>query len=604
MASVAASHFKSKVAIIGSGPAGFYTADHLLRTKNVLVDMYEKLPVPYGLIRFGIAPDHADAKNVIHKFEKLAEDPNFRFIGNVSLNKDIHLPELRQAYDSVIISTGATHEKFLGLPNERETKGVFSAQEFVHWFNGYPDYQFKNLDLEGTDTVAVVGQGNVALDLARMLVTPVDLLRKTDTPEHVLESLAKSRIKNVHLIGRRGPLQVACTAKELREMMHLPTVKFHMDSQTLKDAITESEAHLKAYPRPKKRLLDIFSYGLSNPPPTTEKIWSMQFKLTPTELLTANKQLVGLRLAKNILVGTPPAISAKKTEETVDIPCGILIRSIGYKAVPIDGLPFDETSGVVPNDDGRVLDGDASTTSIGNQMPGLYVAGWLKRGPVGVIAATMYDAFETADSLLADIQTAPQSSKPGFDHINDLLRARCVRSVDFKDWKKIDEEEVRRGDALGKPREKILGVPDKLKFVFKATYQHSRNLAFFVTIYKSLMLLQRVIKGKEDGADPFVAGLIGGYIIFGEDNNINQQIVLYLFSRISMGLAKLAVKKEIIPQPAHAFPVFAAVTWGIVMWLFRQERDVLQGSLQASMQYLYNDSEVFSNFRNWLWHNR
>ncbi|KND01113.1 NADPH-adrenodoxin reductase [Spizellomyces punctatus DAOM BR117] len=453
------------IGMVGSGPAGFYTAQHLLRNlPNVKIDMYEALPVPYGLVRFGVAPDHPEVKNVIHKFETIAQDPRFRFIGNVRIGHDLDLAELKPRYDALILSYGASQDQRLGLPDEDAIPNVFSARAFVGWYNGLPEHRDLNPDLESSDTAVVIGQGNVALDVARVLLMPLDELAKTDITEHALEALRRSKIRHVHLIGRRGPLQASFTAKELREMIALPDTKLHLDVPLLQSQMEAGSAILSKE-RPRRRLMELLLKGATNPlsnTSPTSKSWSLKFLSSPIHLVTnpTTQALEGLQLEKNRLEGPLNAPRAVGTGEIEEIPCGLLLRSIGYKSVPLQGLPFDSKRGMIPNVRGKVQNEDSFTS-------GIYVAGWLKRGPTGVIAATMYDAIETADTIINDIQKGELQPRigptvpPGFKGLESMLRARGVKVVDFHAWKKIDEVEVAEGTPKGKPREKVVEV-DKM----------------------------------------------------------------------------------------------------------------------------------------------
>ncbi|KAJ3171337.1 hypothetical protein HDU87_008363 [Geranomyces variabilis] len=448
------------IGIIGSGPAGFYTAQHLLKNlSHAKIDMYESLPIPYGLARFGVSPDHPEVKNVIHKFASIAEDSRFRFVGNVTVGRDVPFSKLASCYDAVVLSYGAAEDRKLGLPNEESTKNVFAARAFVGWYNGIPEYAGLEPDLTSSDTAVIAGQGNVALDVARTLLTPPDVLAKTDITEHALEALRKSKIRHVHLLGRRGPLQIAFTAKELREMIALPDTKLDVDINVVKEQVS-ADAEALATDRQRRRLMELLVQGATKKfDSPTARTWSLKFMRSPAGLVQSqNGSLAAVQLEKNRLEGSLQNPKAVGTGEVEELPAGLLIRSIGYKSVRLfDEVPFDPKRSLIPNVKGRVVDGDAP-------VPGLYVSGWLKRGPSGVIAATMYCAIETATAIVEGLQaghfaTRVASRGPGgFDALEPLLKAKGVDPVSFSDWKHIDRVETELGAKRGKPREKLVDV--------------------------------------------------------------------------------------------------------------------------------------------------
>ncbi|OZJ02810.1 hypothetical protein BZG36_04272 [Bifiguratus adelaidae] len=344
-----------RLAVIGSGPAGFYTASRVLKdVEDVQVDMYEALPVPHGLVRFGVAPDHPEVK---HKFDEVATDPRFGFIGNATIGKDFTLEDLKSHYDGIVLAYGASEDRRLGIENE-DTPGVFSARAFVGWYNGLPIHRDLEPDLTRTDTAVIIGQGNVALDIGRILLSPVDMLRKTDITEYALEALSKSRIKRVHIVGRRGPLQVAFTAKELREMMTLPDVGFDTDYELLSSQLAAG-SDLMSRNRALKRLMGILEKGSKTPFDTASKSWSLQFLRSPTKIHSGpDGRVSGITYELNQLQGPPEKAKAVGTGQFEDQACGLVFRSIGYKSIALEGLPFNQQSGTVPNEYGKVGDGD------------------------------------------------------------------------------------------------------------------------------------------------------------------------------------------------------------------------------------------------------
>ncbi|XP_054913652.1 NADPH:adrenodoxin oxidoreductase, mitochondrial [Poeciliopsis prolifica] len=450
-----------KVCIVGSGPAGFYTAQHLIKARqDVEVDIYERLPVPFGLVRFGVAPDHPEVKNVINTFTQTAKHSRCSFYGNVNVGKDVTVGELQGAYHAIVLSYGAEGNRTMGVPGE-DLPGVYSAKDFVGWYNGLPSCRELKPDLS-CETAVILGQGNVALDVARILLSPLDILKKTDITQPALEALAESRVRKVLIVGRRGPMQVACTIKELREMVNLPGTRPEMVTADF-DGVSEA---LKGVPRPRKRLTELLLKTALDAPGDKElerrrnaaKVWGFRFYRSPTEILAdpGRSRTAGIRLAVNRLEGSGDAARAVLTGEVEDVSCGLVISSIGYKSLPIDpSVPFDSRRAVVPNSVGRV-----------HQAAGLYCSGWLKTGPTGVIATTMNNSFDTARSLLEDMDSGAldvSAAKPGSQAVSSLLEERGVKPVTFSDWEKIDSLETRRGEACGKPREKLLSVEEMLK---------------------------------------------------------------------------------------------------------------------------------------------
>ncbi|XP_018515872.1 NADPH:adrenodoxin oxidoreductase, mitochondrial [Lates calcarifer] len=450
-----------KVCIVGGGPAGFYTAQHLIKARqDVEVDIYERLPVPFGLVRFGVAPDHPEVKNVINTFTQTAKHTRCSFYGNVNVGKDVSVEELQRAYHAVVLSYGAEGNRSIGVPGE-ELTGVYSAKDFVGWYNGLPSCRELSPDLS-CETAVILGQGNVALDVARVLLSPLDILKKTDITQPALEALTGSQVRRVLIVGRRGPMQVACTIKELREMVNLPDTRPEMVVSDF-EGVTEA---LKDLPRPRKRLTELLLKTALETPGEKEqerrnkasRTWGFRFFRSPVEVLAdpERSRTAGVRLAVNKLEGSGERARAVLTGEVEDVTCGLVISSIGYKSLPIDpSVPFDSSKAIVPNTMGRV-----------QQASGLYCSGWLKTGPTGVIATTMNNSFDTARSLLEDMDSGTvdvSAAKSGSHIISSLLEERGVKPVTFSDWEKIDNVEMRRGEAIGKPREKLLTVEEMLR---------------------------------------------------------------------------------------------------------------------------------------------
>ncbi|XP_028424127.1 NADPH:adrenodoxin oxidoreductase, mitochondrial isoform X2 [Perca flavescens] len=451
-----------KVCIVGSGPAAFYTAQSLIKARqDVEVDLYERLPVPFGLVRFGVAPDHPEVKNVINTFTQTAKHPRCSFYGNVNVGKDVSVKELQQAYHAVVLSYGAEGNRSMGVPGE-DLAGVYSAKDFVGWYNGLPSCRELSPDLS-CETAVILGQGNVALDVARVLLSPIDIL-KTDITQPALEALAESQVRRVLVVGRRGPMQVACTIKELREMVNLPNTRPDMVAADF-EGVTEA---LKDLPRPRKRLTELMLKTAVEVPGEKEKrnkasrFWGLRFFRSPIEILADpdTNRTAGIRLGVNKLEGSGEGARAVLTGEVEDVTCGLVISSIGYKSIPIDpSVPFDSRKAIVPNNMGRI-----------EQAAGLYCSGWLKTGPTGVIATTMNNSFDTARSMVEDMDSGTldvSTARTGSQSICALLGKRGVKPVTFSDWEKIDIVEMRRGEATGKPREKLLTVEEMLQVARK-----------------------------------------------------------------------------------------------------------------------------------------
>lgn len=447
------SNLKPKICVVGAGPAGFYATQHLVKNiPNVRVDILEKLPVPFGLVRFGVAPDHPEVKNVINTFTKTGDNPNVNFLGNVHFGRDVSLKELQSLYDVVLLTYGADENRLINIPGE-DLANVISARKIVGWYNGNPADSDLKIDLSG-GSCAIIGQGNVAIDVARILLTPIDLLRATDITQHALETLSTSKVKEVHLIGRRGPLQAAFTIKELREVIKLPNCSTYLTESDFA-GIAELLPNLT---RPRKRITELMLTTLKTPQKSTAKKFIPTFFKSPIELLgNSNAQVQQVILGLNQIDKSNKDFSkhsAKLTEARETLGCDLLVSSIGYKSIQMDSnLPFNSKQGVVQNDNGKISDK-------------LYSCGWLATGPTGVILNTMSSSFATADLICQDLKTTGASAdKPGFDMLEKILKDRNVQLVSWKQWKKIDEVEVSQGKKLGKPREKIIDVNKMLDVV-------------------------------------------------------------------------------------------------------------------------------------------
>ncbi len=445
-----------RVAIVGSGPSAFYAADDLLKQKlNIKVDMFEKLPVPFGLVRYGVAPDHAKIKNVTKVFEKTAEHPNFSFFGNVTVGKNITVFELQKFYDAIIFAYGAESDRHLGIPGE-DLVGSYTATEFVAWYNGHPDFQDHHFDFSH-EVAVIIGQGNVAMDVARILCKTPDELKKTDISQHTLEVLAESKIKEVHVYGRRGPAQASFTAPEIKEMGELADCYPLIDPQDLE----LNEASLKEIEdvsfAAKKKNVEILKHFTTITPNGRNRKFVLHFKRSPIEIIGKGR-VQKARFEINRLVGEMGKQKVRGTGKFEEIDCGVLFRSVGYLGIPIKGLPFSANAGVVPNQAGRVMDSEEIYS-------GWYVAGWIKRGASGIIGTNKPCAEETVNSLIEDLDQLNPCEIPDTAQVVKFLKDREVKVVSFADWKKIDAAEIERGVKLGKTREKFARVTGMLSAI-------------------------------------------------------------------------------------------------------------------------------------------
>jgi len=447
------SHRPLRIAIVGSGPSGFYAAEALFASRvSIKVDMFDRLPTPFGLVRYGVAPDHYKIKNVTKIYEKIASHPNFSFLGNVTVGRDITIAELQQFYDTIIFACGAETDKKLGIPGE-DLPGSYTATEFVAWYNGHPDYRNRKFDLSH-EVAVVVGQGNVAMDVSRILCKSVDELRETDIAGYALDALATSKIKQVHLIGRRGPVQAAFTPVEIKEFGKLKDCDPFVDKADLK-INAQSHAELGDSDNMLRlRNWDILQEFAFLPPSKKPKRFVIQFLKSPVELIGKDR-VEKVVFERNKLEGRADHQKAKGNGEKEELACGLFFRSVGYRGVPIPGISFSDERGIFQNHEGRIINGDKIAK-------GFYAVGWIKRGPSGVIGTNKPDSAMTVQNLLNDIPHLNPCAKPDSQAVQSLLQSRKVRVVSFTDWKKIDAAEIERGKALGKPREKFVSIEEML----------------------------------------------------------------------------------------------------------------------------------------------
>jgi ferredoxin--NADP+ reductase len=441
-----------RVAVVGSGPSGFYAAEALLASgQDVEIDILERLPVPYGLVRFGVAPDHPKLKSVIAVFAQIAADPRVRFFGNVALGREVSAAELQAAYDAVVVACGAVADRRLGVAGE-DLPGVHAASDFVGWYNGSPAHAQLEFDLS-QEVAVVIGQGNVAVDVCRILARPVDELRRTDIAQHALDALAGSRVREIHLIGRRGPVQAKFTPKELRELGTLPGWQPRLAPEALEIGPTcQREASLPSVVHAAK-IVEILR-GFAARPPQGARSLHFHFLRAPAAFKGVAR-VEGIVLDEQRLAGEAGAQSAAATGWQHELQAGLVFRSVGYRGTPLPGLPFDARAGVIPNAQGRILG------ATGQPLPGWYVSGWIKRGPTGVIGTNRADSLETVAGLLQDLAGA-KPDRPGRQALTALLAGRAHRVVDFAGWQAIERAEQLRGQALDKPAEKFVRVDEML----------------------------------------------------------------------------------------------------------------------------------------------
>jgi ferredoxin--NADP+ reductase len=443
-----------RVAIIGSGPAGFYTAEKLFKRTDltVQVDMYDRLPVPFGLVRFGVAPDHEKIKNVTRVYEKTASNPNFRFYGNVDVGTDLTLNDLRQHYHQICYCTGAQTDRRMGIPGE-DLERSHPATEFVAWYNGHPDFRDHEFDLS-VERVAVVGVGNVAADVARILCRTREELQTTDIADHALEALSNSNVKEVYILGRRGPAQAAFTNPEVKELGELAGADVDVLSEEVQlDALSQrsvEESGDKSLPKKIQILQSYVGRGSTGKPRTL----TLRFLVSPVELHDDGSGGVkGMRIVRNELyVSDDGSLRPRHTDRFEEIDVDMVFRSVGYRGVPLPGLPFHDRWGIIPNEGGRVVDLDTN-----EPVKGIYVAGWIKRGPSGIIGTNKPDAGETVDLMMEDLAAGallnPADADPGA--VDRLVRSGQPDCVSWEDWKRIQEIEEAKGNEQGRPRVKL-----------------------------------------------------------------------------------------------------------------------------------------------------
>jgi ferredoxin/flavodoxin---NADP+ reductase len=447
-----------RVAVIGAGPAGFYAAEHLLRRDGVAVavDLFDKLPTPFGLVRAGVAPDHPKIKSVIRVYERTAAREGFRFFGGVEVGRHVSAAELGRRYHAVVYAYGTEADRRLEIPGE-DLPGSHAATEFVAWYNGHPDFAEREFDLSHHRAM-VIGNGNVATDVARMLALTREELECTDTADHAIEPLASSGVREIVILGRRGPAQAAFTNPELRELGEMADADIVVDPREceLDDVSREWLASDEASPT-NRRNVEIFTGFARREPDGKRKRIVIKFLRSPVEIQGGGR-VERVILARNELYrDESDAVRARDTGERETLECGLILRSIGYRGVAVEGLPFDERRGTIANRGGRVIDPET-----GEHMPGHYVVGWIKRGPSGVIGTNKKDAQETVDNLFGDLEAGALPEPPDAAPIEELLADRAPEHVEWSGWELIDEAEQERGKPVGRPRIKFVSVAEML----------------------------------------------------------------------------------------------------------------------------------------------
>ena len=452
-----------KIAVIGSGPAGFYAAGELFRQQSwsIKVDMFDRLPTPYGLVRGGVAPDHQKIKSVTKIYSRIAENENFRFFGNVEFGSDIHRSDLLELYDALIYAVGSPSDRSLGIPGE-ELPGSHSATEFVAWYNGHPDFREHKFNLSVKD-VFIIGMGNVALDVARILAKTPEELSKTDIADYALETLFESQIEDIWLVGRRGPLQAAFTPVEAREFLELESADVMLEGGPLKlDAESQRILETDASKDTKKNIEILKQISEKNSSNKKKRVHFL-FLASPLEIL-GNGCVEKIRMVRNELVKRDDgSLRPQATSDFMEENAGLIFRSIGYHGNPLADVPFDHKSGTIPNECGQIRDEDQDKSLRTRE----YVAGWIKRGPTGVIGTNKQDAVETVHRMLETflqekIEPRQQTDSSG---IAALLKERNVDYVSFEDWKLLDEYETEAGQEQERPRVKVTSIEKMLEII-------------------------------------------------------------------------------------------------------------------------------------------
>jgi ferredoxin--NADP+ reductase len=454
-----------RVAIIGAGPSGFYAADQIIRDPDTeaQVDLFDRLPTPYGLVRGGVAPDHPKIKSVTRVYERTAAKDGFRFFGNVEVGRDLGIDDFERHYHAILYTFGAEADRELGIPGE-DLPGSFAATAFVGWYNAHPDYAEREFGLDRARRAVVIGNGNVAMDVSRMLALDDAELRRTDIADHAIEVLDASGIEEIVVLGRRGPAQAAFTNPEIKEIGELEEADVIVDPADV-ELDPDSRAWLESDSADKTARVNVEileDYSKRSPEGKPKRI-NLRFLASPVEI-RGGERVESIVIGRNELVMEDGSLRARDTGEREELECELVLRSVGYTGVPIPGVPFDQKRGTILNRQGRVLEGPDGPHRVGH-----YTAGWIKRGPSGVIGTNKKDAQETVDHLLADVAESKllEPDDPGAAAIENLLAERKSNFVSFSGWQKIDHAEVTRGEPHERPRVKFVKVDEMLDVASK-----------------------------------------------------------------------------------------------------------------------------------------
>ncbi|MEC8424241.1 MAG: FAD-dependent oxidoreductase, partial [Myxococcota bacterium] len=443
-----------------------YTAQTLLRARelHVRVDLIDRLPTPFGLVRPGVAPDHQGIKRVSRQFARVASDQRVRFFGNVEVGRDVSVEELRERYDALVIATGASAGRTLGVPGE-DIAGVTTAADFVFWYNGHPDHSARDYDLAHVRRAVVIGNGNVALDVARVLTLPAPTLQGTDIADPALARLVDRGFDEIHVLGRRGPAQASFTPPEIRELGNHAGIALHIDPADLELDPASRALHDRAGTPPRSEKLLRALKAVPQAHPDADRAIHLRFRIGVQAFLADDAgRLRAVRLVHNELVEEDGQLLAQPVSESWEEPCQLAVTAVGYRGVPLAGLPFDDARGIVPSLDGRVLEPGGQRC-----LSGLYVTGWARRGARGVVGTNKPDGAGVASAILDDLAGKPSTTEPR-DDLSVLLADRSVRVVDWASWMRIDAQETASGVAAGRPRVKrtswaalleAAGAPDR-----------------------------------------------------------------------------------------------------------------------------------------------
>jgi ferredoxin/flavodoxin---NADP+ reductase len=449
-----------RVAVVGAGPAGFYACEHVLKHEATTseVDLFDRLPTPYGLVRGGVAPDHPKIKSVTRVYDKTAAREGFRFFGNVRLGEDISVEDLERHYHAIVYTVGAETDRHLGIPGE-DLSGSHAATAFVGWYNAHPDYADQGFDLS-CERAVVIGNGNVATDVARMLALTEPELRETDTADHAMDPLAGCGVKEIVILGRRGPVQAAFTNPELRELGEMKQADIVVDPAELElDDLSRAYLESEEADITTRKNVEILNEFAQREPEGKPKRIVLRFLRSPVEIQGEGK-VEKLIVGRNELVERDGALRAQDTGDREEMGCGLVLRSVGYTGVPIEGLAFDQRRGTIANEVGRVLESEG-----GGHRVGHYTAGWIKRGPSGVIGTNKKDSQETVDRLFEDVAAGRLGEPATTDAaaVEEMLRERGVDFVSYPGWQAIDAAETARGEPQGRPRAKFVRIEEMLE---------------------------------------------------------------------------------------------------------------------------------------------